>query len=89
MLDEFGERYISRYNVIPLTSIETLILSILIQNKDKVTSRKQLLKLFDDRVSNPLNNLRNHIWYLKEKLKGEIIIMPVYSVGYKIEYIGG
>ena len=89
MLDEYNQRYINNFKTIQLTALETYILATLIQNKKRITTRKELRALFDLEDKEADNSLRVHIWKLKEKLKGEIMIMAVYSVGYKIEYIGG
>lgn len=90
MLDEYNYRYINHFKTISLTPLETYILSMLIQNKDKITKTKDLLKLFDEQEGIDIgNSLRVHIWYLRKKLKGEIMIIAVYGQGYKIAYLGG
>ena len=86
MHDEDNCVFIGENKTIDLTVKENKILKLLIQNKGKVVKYEQFCKLlYDDNIDYYFKNcISNKICRLRKKLKGEVEILTVTKIGYKI-----
>lgn len=81
MLDEDRELFAINNKLLKLTKSETIILSVLIQNKNRYTS---IQTLYDRSECNSINSIRKILSMLGNKLKARYIIKCKKNVGYKI-----
>lgn len=85
MHDEDNYIYVGTKKIIDLTVKENKILSLLIHNKGRVITHKQLCKLiYGDIDYYFMECMRNKIFGLRKKLKGEVEILNIRGIGYKI-----
>lgn len=85
MHDEDNYIYVGSEKIIDLTLKENKILSLLIRNKGRVITHEQLCKLIYGGVDYYfIECIRNKMFFLRKKLKGEVEILNVRGVGYKI-----
>lgn len=85
MHDEDNYIYVGTDKIIDLTLKENKILSLLIQNKGKVVTHEQLCKLIYNDMDYYLKEcMINKVFGLRKKLKGEVEILTIRGVGYKI-----
>ncbi len=85
MYDEDNLVFIGKEKVIQLTLKENIILSLLIKNKGKIIKLEEICKLiYKDIDFYSKNCARNKIYKLRKKLQGEVDIVTVKGIGYKI-----
>lgn len=85
MHDEDNYIFIGTNKTIPLTIRENKILKILIENKGKVVTYQQLCKLIYRETDYYIKQcILNKMFKLRKKLKGEVEILTIRGVGYKI-----
>lgn len=89
MLDDNTGMYYSKGKIISLTPTENLIMQVLIKNKDKIVTSKELLYEVWLKEDNKANKrvLRTAIFRLKHKLQGYVKIMMIRNVGYVIREV--
>lgn len=85
MHDEDNYIYVGVNKKIYLTVKENKILSMLIRNKGNVVTYEQLCRLiYNDMDYYFKECIRNKVFYLRKKLKGELEILTIRGIGYKI-----
>lgn len=85
MHDEDNHIFIGTNRIIDLTVKENKILSLLIHNKGKVVTYEQLCKLIYNDMDYYLKQcMSNKVFKLRKKLKGEVEILTIREIGYKI-----
>lgn len=85
MYDEDNYRFIGKDRIIDLTINENKILLLLMKNKGEVITIEKLCKLiYNDEGYYLKECIRNKIFRLRRKLAGEVDIVTVIGVGYKI-----
>lgn len=87
MLDEYNCWFILRNGIIDLTVLENKILKILIENKEKYISLKEICEYVYREIDFGLMGaIRTHITRLRKKIKPEYNIINRYNKGYIILY---
>lgn len=85
MHDEDNYTFIGKNKTIDLTVKENKILHLLIQNKGEVVTKEQLCRLLYNDIDYYLEEcMKIKIFGLRKKLKGEVEIVTIRGVGYKI-----
>jgi len=85
MHDEDNYVFIGESKIIDLTPKENKILKLLLQNKGKVVTHEQLCKLIYNDIDYYFKQcMKNKIHGLRKKLEGEVDILTVRGIGYKI-----
>lgn len=84
MLDEKNCRFITGKGIIELTRKETQLLAILIQNKNRVVTHKNLEEALYG-INGVRGGIPNRISVLRKKLKGVLEIKTKTSIGYYIK----